>query len=284
MKIDIKGHSGCDIDIIYDDDNLYVKKSSYDPGYKDRLYKQGVKQKNDICLFDGVRNPDIHEIVNNNEESYIKMDYIYAKNFIDYLDGASPVEIDDIVQKLIGYIVNEINLSENLECTRNVFLEKFDSVERNCYKNALLVDSVRTKAILEQCRNVFRLLPVSFDLPIGQCHGDLTFSNILFAPRTLYLIDYLDSFIETPIQDIVKIRQDTKYHWSTMMYQKNYDNVRLNMILNYIDTKIDAAFSEYEYYSKYYGVLQLMNILRILPYVKETRVRDFVLNILESLL
>ena len=90
----------------------------------------------------------------------------------------------------------------------------------------------------------------------------------------------MDSFIETPIQDIVKLRQDTKYFWSIMMYQKKYDSIRLNMIFKYIDNKInDYFFNNCKYYYQLYDRLELMNILRILPYVKEEKIRDFVLNI-----
>ena len=88
--------------------------------------------------------------------------------------------------------------------------------------------------------------------------------NILFTSNKYYFIDYLDSFIETPIQDIVKLRQDTKYIWSTMMYKKKYDIVRLNMIFKYIDDKINDHFSNNEFYYRNYDRLQLMNILRIL--------------------
>ena len=68
-----------------------------------------------------------------------------------------------------------------------------------------------------------------------------------------------------------------------MMYKKKYDIVRLNMIFKYIDDKINDHFSNNEYYYRNYDRLQLMNILRILPYVKEEKIRDFVLNILASL-
>ena len=68
-----------------------------------------------------------------------------------------------------------------------------------------------------------------------------------------------------------------------MMYNKKYDIVRLSMIFKYIDNKITDYFGNIEEYYKNYDRLQLMNILRILPYVKEEKVRDFVLNILESL-
>ena len=68
-----------------------------------------------------------------------------------------------------------------------------------------------------------------------------------------------------------------------MMYNKKYDIVRLSMIFKYIDNKITDYFGDIEEYYKNYDRLQLMNILRILPYVKEEKVRDFVLSILESL-
>ena len=67
------------------------------------------------------------------------------------------------------------------------------------------------------------------------------------------------------------------------MYTKRYDVVRLNMIFDYIDNRIHSYFNEHNiYYKDYYDTLQIMNILRILPYVKKESVRDFVLNILSS--
>ena len=59
MNIDIKGHSGCNIDIIEDGDNLLVKKSTFDKKYLDRLQLQGKKQMNDKCLTDSIYNPKI---------------------------------------------------------------------------------------------------------------------------------------------------------------------------------------------------------------------------------
>lgn len=283
MKLDIKGHSGCNIDIIETEGNLMVKKSSNDKKYFNRLELQGIKQQSDKAISDGILTPKIYSIAKNSDECYILMDYIYAKNFIDYFESASPEDIDNFVAKFIRYIHNEIELCKMVKVSKNVFIKKFESIKKNCEKNPLLVDNMRVKSILKDCETAFMNLPDEFEMPEGKCHGDLTFSNILFTSTNYYFIDYLDSFIETPIQDIVKLRQDTKYFWSTMMYKKKFDIVRLNMIFKYIDNKISNHFSEYEYYYRNYDRLQLMNILRILPYVKEERIRDFVLNILSSL-
>lgn len=283
MNIDIKGHSGCNIDIIEEGDNLLVKKSTLDKKYLKRLELQGNKQMNDKCLTDSIYNPSISKIEANEDECYILMDYIYANNFIDYFEKASPQDIDHFIDNFIKYIHNEIDKCEIKKVSKNVFIDKFNSVVKNCEKNDLLKGNMRVKSILKDCENVFTNMPEEFEIPVGICHGDLTFSNILFSSNKFYFIDYLDSFIETPIQDIVKLRQDTKYFWSTMMYKKKYDVVRLNIIFNYIDDKISEHFGNFEYYYRNYDRLQLMNILRILPYIKEEKVRDFVLNILSAL-
>ena len=250
------------------------------PGYQG---KSTNEQKDDECFTDSIINPHIHKVERTENECYILMDYIYANNFIDYFEKASPQDINHFIDNFIKYIHNEIDKCEIKKISKNVFIDKFNSVVKNCEKNELLKGNMRVKSILKDCENVFTNLPEEIELPIGVCHGDLTFSNILFASNKFYFIDYLDSFIETPIQDIVKLRQDTKYFWSTMMYKKKYDVVRLNIIFDYIDNKISEHFENFEYYFRNYDRLQLMNILRILPYVKEEKVRDFVLNILTAL-
>ena len=285
MEIDIKGHSGCKIDIIESDENLYVKKSTTDQKYLDRLALQGVKQQTDPALCGCILTPEILELKHTDNECYILMEYIYAKNFIDYFESASPKDIDRFINVFIDYVNSELSLSETKDIDKQIFIDKFNSIVKNCENNELTKNNNRVKAILDDCReNYISKLPDIIKVPIGKCHGDLTFSNILFASNNYYFIDYLDSFIETPIQDIVKLRQDTKYFWSVMMYKKRYDVIRLNMIFKYIDDKINGYFfNNVTSYCQLYDRLQLMNILRILPYVKEEKVRDFVLNILASL-
>ena len=283
MKISIQGHSGCDIEIIDKDSNLFVRKSTKDTSYFKRLLLQAEKQKSDNCIGKNILNPNIYEIEQTDNEAYMIMDYIYANNFIDFFEHASSSQIDNFIDIFIKYIKDEYDKCKITKIDKSVFVNKFLSVEKNCYKNELLKNNNLVNTILEKSKQKFNKLPENIELPIGKCHGDLTFSNILFSTDNIYFIDYLDSFIETPIQDIVKLRQDTKYFWSVMMYHNKYDIIRLNMIFNYIDNKINEYFINDQYYKNIYDTLQLMNILRILPYVKNTKIRDFVLNILISL-
>ena len=284
MNIDIKGHSGCNIDIIENQDKLYVRKSTKDLGYLNRLYQQGQKQLLDSESQDIVAVPKIHQLSKANDESYIIMDYIYAQNFIDYFEHASKTDIDNFINVFCNYINYELNNCEIQYISKDVFIKKFNSVRGNCYHNELLIDNPITDRLLNVCERIFNELPDFLELAVGKCHGDLTFSNILFTSNKFYFIDYLDSFIETPIQDIVKLRQDTLYFWSTQMYSKRYDKIRLKIIFKYIDDKINNYFKDNYQYARYYNVLQLMNILRILPYVKKASIRDFLYTIIDEIL
>ena len=199
MIIDIKGHSGCNIDIIEDNGNLYVKKSTNDLKYLDRLNLQAEKQKNDNCLSDSLRNPVIHDVVKTENECYMVMDYIYAKHFIDYFENASPSDINHFIDTFINYINDELSKCKIENINKNVFINKFNSVVSNCEKNELTKNNNRVKIILNECKKVFVNLPDNIEMPIGICHGDLTFSNILFTSNKFYFIVYFDSFIETPI-------------------------------------------------------------------------------------
>ena len=138
MNIDIKGHSGCSIDIIENDDNLFIKKSTTDPKYLNRLGLQAKKQQDDQCFTDSITNPHIHKTERTENEYYILMDYIYANNFIDYFEKASPHEIDNFINNFIQYIHNEIDKCEIKKISKNVFIDKFNSVVKNCEKNELL--------------------------------------------------------------------------------------------------------------------------------------------------
>lgn len=297
MKLEIKGHSGCGLDIIENaDGTLSVKKYTDKKSYFERLKLQSNKQIYDNCarLVNGVSVPEIFErgLENDGNRFYVLMQYIYAKNFIDFFEHASKEDLDHVIDMICEYITKELEQSEVHEIDRSVFLDKLDSIEKNCNNNDLLNQKdvmPQVKNIIKDSRKEYEKMPQVIHIPIGKCHGDLTFSNLLFSKNKMYIIDYLDSFIETPIQDIAKVRQDSKYHWSLLMYDKTnrIDYIRVYMIFKYIDDRVDSYFSKgkhSEYYNNLYRYLQLMNLLRILPYVKEGNVYMHVTKAIKSII
>ena len=78
MEINIKGHSGCNINISRKNGELFILKSTSDPQYINRLRAQVEKQINaynsNITDF---RIPKIYDIENTSSKLNIYMEYIY---------------------------------------------------------------------------------------------------------------------------------------------------------------------------------------------------------------
>lgn len=285
MEIEVKGHSGCQIDVISEDGQIYVYKSTADPKYLQRLALQAKKQEAAHGVeYQHIRVPQIYDIVEKDKLTVIKMQYVYSKNFIEFFEQAGFEQVDYLMGALKYFVEYEIRKCTMQTAASSIFQEKFADIRKKVESNPIYDGNEEVLRIMERCQKVFDNLE-DMTIPVGICHGDLTFSNILFNGNNYYLIDFLDSFIETPLQDIVKIRQDTAYRWSQLMYTKPYDAVRLRIICDKIDSEIDAYFkSKYEWYRVYYPVVQLTNILRILPYAHEEKVITYLQKILNSLL
>ena len=56
MEIEVKGHSGCSIEIVRQGKNLIIEKGTKDPKYIERLYQQALKQQKGIILYDDPKN------------------------------------------------------------------------------------------------------------------------------------------------------------------------------------------------------------------------------------
>jgi RIO-like serine/threonine protein kinase len=277
-QLKIQGHSGCSLNIIEGPSHLLVEKCC-DASYLPRLKQQQKKQSDMYSMMShgavgGIKVP--HSTWENNK---IVMDYIYSKDFVEFFECATVEDIRHLVYCLINYIDMECMHCERKIVDKDVFIKKLDSVYETCLKNDI-VDNDKAKNYVDIAKDIVNSFNV-IELPIGICHGDLTFSNVLFSDN-IYLIDFLDSFVETPLQDIVKLRQDTRYHWSLLMTSHNYNGAHINTVFEYIDKELEKRYKN-AYFYKYYDMLQCVNILRILPYIKEHSVYDRVCIILDKL-
>lgn len=276
MEIEVKGHSGCQIDVVREGRELFVYKSSRDPKYLDRLVKQAEKQRTaSVPELQHIRVPKVHEIIRTDEMVSVKMDYVYSRNFVEFFEQAGFEQVNYLIDAIIKYLELEIGQSPVMEVSRETLTEKFADVKDKTLSNRNLVDHHDVVKLLDLSEKVFDNLP-DMHIPVGVCHGDLTFSNILFNGNNYYLIDFLDSFIESPLLDIVKLRQDTAWLWSQLMYVNPCDTIRLRIAFGKIDNELDRYFGrKYEWYNLYYRPLQLMNFLRILQYAHEPEVIDY---------
>ena len=285
MKIEVKGHSGCNIEIVREGNTFYIEKGTRDSHYVPRLLAQFEKQQRAYAVCrGGIRIPQIYHVTHDNDFAVARMEYVYSQNFIDFFETAGFEGINEFMEHIVEYVENEINASPIQEVSSGVVLAKFKDVQLKMGENQMINQDEEIKVLMTEASSCFNALPAQLFLPIGQCHGDMTFSNILFNKSNLYLIDFLDSFIESPLMDIVKLRQDSAFGWSELMFTGKFDQTRLHIISTRIDTYLHTHFSEYEWYRQYYEAFQLMNFLRVLQYAKEKRVIQYLKNVIAQLL
>lgn len=282
--IKIKGHSNFEVKIIKYNNKYLIEKSS-DLRNADRLQRQIDKQ---ISLYnenflDNVNVPKVIKKIKSELKVYYIMEYIsFSENVIDFIYKGNCLKINWFYNQLINIVESYFRRCEIKRVNYKLLFNKINSIQRNITNNKLI------KA--NKLKLVFNYLYENMEyisnqkIPIGICHGDLTFSNILVDNNRmqLYLIDFLDSFIESPLLDIVKIRQDTKYLWTLNLYNHNYDRNKTIIILNYLDKMIDKYFQKYDFYVNCYKYFQIINLLRVLQYSKNKIITNKLLeNIFE---
>ena len=153
-----------------------------------------------------------------------------------------------------------------------VFIDKIDKIQ----KNNLDGDFNQMLIFLKNKFYAYKIV----ELPLGPCHGDLTFSNIIVSPTgSLNLIDFLPSFIESPIWDIVKIYQDLKYGWS-YRYLKGPRNASAKL---FFQSCIPNQLSIYNKVWRYeIQLLNALNLSRLIPYIKDENTKQWVLSKLKD--
>jgi hypothetical protein len=251
VEFNIKGHSGCKIEV----KNNRVVKAASDRKYSERLILQHDKQlkfKNEC-----ISTPTIYDKgTDDNSCFWFEMEMIPFKTFDNFMLMSDKKMLDIVAKKVVYFIKN--NISGIKKVNRNVLINKYEETKDKIF--------IKHGIDFNYLNSFFYDLGEIIEIPDGYCHGDLTFSNMLFDNSEIVAIDFLDTFLDTPLQDIVKIRQDSKYFWSLNLVNKLQDSIKVKQSLNYIDKKIKEEFSNYDFYKKYYKYFQVLNLLRILPY------------------
>lgn len=285
MEIEVKGHSGCNIEIVKRNNSIYLEKSTFDKKYVKRLYNQATKQKKASKKeYQYIRVPEIFDIEMNDDKMVMRMEYVYSRNFIDHFENAGFEQINYFIKAFDLFIRREVENSEMKSLSFDIVSDKWNDVKFKISENKHISSDIEINEIVNEVDNILQDNSEDIRIPVGVCHGDLTFSNILFNGNNYYLIDFLDSFIESPIMDMVKLRQDTAHLWSPLMYTGNYDITRLNIICNKIDKELDKCFRKYDWYSKYYNIFQLLNFLRILQYARDEKVIVYLKRVIKEII
>lgn len=263
------GHSGCNITLYSDTDKLFVRKTSANIEYNNRLIDQQRKQ--DLFQSEYLRSP---KILNYGKDSnglyYFDMEYVNGTTLNHFIKDMNVTDIKYIVDDIYNQItsVNE----EYCEQTDEIFQSKIISLKdyypnNEYFQNAISLLSKFNWGKLKSSKN----------------HGDLTLENIMISRRGIYLIDFLDSFFNSWLFDVAKLMQDTLIHWSFRMEPKIETNTLLRLKI-FNDVLLEKFLNNTEYSQiDLYNVI-LLNLVRIYPYIKDTITEKFLNNKLKYML
>ena len=254
-------------------DKLYILKESLTNYDSERLKKQIVKQETIQGSNYNIKTPKIIT----KEKSRYMMEYVKSYDMINYMNIIDIHSLKSIMNNIIKLVNTFIKDSQMIVIDRLIVTNKIDSIKLNLqrfHKNSIVIQS------LDYLRENISILEKT--IPVGICHGDLTLSNMLVDyNHDLYLIDFLDDFINTPIFDIIKLRQDLKYKYVLEIYNGIYDKIKIEQIFKYFDGLIS---NEYERYNLYFKYFDIMNFLRILQYSKNSNLDNYLLKTIHNIL
>jgi hypothetical protein len=194
----------------------------------------------------------------------VVMRYITGMNGDDFaLHGDRGIALE-ISRALSALLLDSMARAQIKSTPTHLFLEKMEDVVKSTHwpelHNSLSRASTCLQRLIDQRESI--------DIPLGPCHGDLTLSNMIWNPSMgLVLIDFLATFLESPLQDLAKINQELEFGWSFRHMDPNLQ------IKSQLFSRL--AFPSYGHYlytlfpeASY--LFKLLCLARIAPYITDS--------------
>jgi hypothetical protein len=285
------GYSGCSLALRSDGARVWFEKAAPEP-YGARLELQMVRQararaRNRLAF---VRIPELHdcgwEHPHAGPRRYVaRMQYLPMLDCVQLFAQAGPAQVERVADMLLAYLEANFAAATELEVGCDRFTAKLDQIA------AALAQAGALEPYRCALDGVRRRLHAGLRLPIGPTHGDLTLANVMSDRNAteLGLLDFLDGYLDSPVVDVAKLRQDTRFHWIACLYEgpQPVDHARLAVAFAYLDRRILECFAG-RAWMRELELLEAINLLRIAPYAIATgpradRVRALILRALATL-
>jgi hypothetical protein len=258
----LHGKSGGQISIVNKNFDFFLRKTSKNIAGNARLVLQAEKQiafyKQDAFPF--VKTPEITNVYAGtaNELAFIEMKYIFGKDILSFLQGTDIATINRFIENILSYMDHIF---------KNVKVGSTESVAHKVEQIAAMTFP-RKERIMRTLRT-----PPKEELLVGECHGDLTMANMIHTDSTMYLVDFLNTYVNSPILDLLSVRQDTYHLWSCHLHE-TYP-CRVVETLKYIDEELRTKYG-WVLKNGWYRYLSLMNYVRMYPFNTEKDTTEFI--------
>lgn len=250
------GISGCKLEFIERDGKQIVRKTSANPQYTSRLQAQAMKQHlcslqiNANWLYGSVYVPNVYEFGDN----YFDMEYVPAMGYIEFVEYGSVSGLQNAFNTIVNTVWRWASASGR---TRDAY----PFVERTV--TALLNEEYVSDKYKELAKQLLDVGPII--VKTGSSHGDLTMSNILFEDGRVVLIDWLDRVPSSYIFDVIKLRQDAVYDWTSINTSVYHDRNKAKLADLHLGRMVEDTFQEL-IKSHEFKILEVCNWLSVMRY------------------
>jgi len=266
----LKGHSHFKIDLIDTNIGFLVKKSTISNSI--RLQKQCEKQEQFRSFLQ--KNPKINSdfeipliIQKDDKGKYFITDFYRGKTILDIFEIEDITILDTLIKKLLNFLDWEFDNCVYHKDISAEILTKLKSLNNKVDKD-----------IQKLIKLFINKLPKTIQIPVGICHGDLTLSNCIFTNKII-LIDFLDVFIETPLQDIGKLLQELELEWSFLLDNHKRDITKIKIGYEYLRQRLCSLLRDYSPFSK---IFYIITLFRLFPYIEDKLIYNVVKSKLEK--
>mgnify|MGYP001215120320 CR=1 FL=1 len=264
-----KGYSKDNLELIEIKGQRYVRKTWSD-------VERGKRASQKQILFEEIRTGNIQikspkiidTYINKSKKFEIIMEYIEGYSGSGLHKISSPLLVKNLRQAFSFILSRNIEESHSEKVLTTELVNKLNRIYEQIKDSDIKYHIINLKTIIS--KNKF------YDIPIGKCHGDLTTENIIATSHSsFYIIDFLPCFLETPIWDLAKIKQDLIHGWSTR-YLKGYEMNNTKILYQYLKPhQLEILDIKKDYI---YKIFDIINIARIAPYIKDVITYEWVLN------
>lgn len=195
---------------------------------------------------------------------------------ITQIDGIHIFEIQDRAQqleaftRLLDLVTRFAAMGSKAWVMQGVLLKKKNEMLQVCKSNHSEIHPQLKSKAQNLIEEIFRVLSKKAEhtpLLYGECHGDLTLGNVMFDRQgNAWIFDFLDTFINSPIMDLVKLRQDTRGSWTWKAAGLPGDGVEFHapfdaMLMDYVRKRSWAR--------EWFPGMSALNLARVFQYSRK---------------
>lgn len=213
-----------------------------------------------------IKSIPVSQIIRLKKAIHVKMPYIDGLNgssIVLFTTSSFYMEYGKFIDKYFSAIFAETTMAK-------IKFDVFDEKILHVYKHSKFKLPVSYNDLIHKLKSYNS----GVSLPMGNCHGDFTLDNLIITKANVYyLFDFLKTFLETPIQDYVKLMQDIDHDWcirNLTAPEKSRGRIFMAKIKTLpILKKIERD------YSKQIKLLDLISVMRIAPYIRDELTREW---------